>query len=614
MNEPRRPEAMWAAFDFPRHPLAREDGERLRGAWYAPPDERLLAERPEQLPAVIAAAEAAARAGAWVLGGLRYEAAAALDHSLSHHRPAAPLAEFAVYRSAPESWPEEGLPAGTGALAWVDTQAEADEATQIERIREWIRAGDCYQVNLTTRLQSAAVEVDLARIFLALHASQPGGFSLFMRDEHDAGVASVSPELFFDWRPLPEGPRTWLLAAQPMKGTAARGRDRVEDEAAQQHLRTSEKERAENLMIVDLLRNDMSRVATLGSVRVPRLFELHALPTVWQMTSTVTAVTRAGVSLAEVFAALFPCGSVTGAPKRRAMQIIAELERDPRGWYCGALGLLQPGGLATFNVPIRTVERGAGAASLRCGIGSAITLDSAAEAEIAEWRAKARFLSRAEAPIEALETLRLQDGAWQRLAGHQARMQRTAQHFGLRWSNSRWRETLAVLQAAHPQGAWRVRLTLAASGEFNSQVQPLSDTALPVLLQLATMPIACRGAAAEFIQHKTTRRELYEAFAKNKPGTAFDVLLWNEDGELTECSFGNIALQIDGRWLTPRTEAGLLPGVLREELLAQGRLHEARLTIADLGAAQALAFFNSLRGWCPAELIQTPDAADAGRV
>lgn len=595
---------LWAAFDFPRHPLAREDGERVRGAFFAPPARWLRAQGAGELAAVIAAAHAASRAGAWVLGGLRYEAAQALDRALTHHAATAPLAEFAVFETAPAPWPDAAF-AERLCDDWRDCQSDAAEAAQIERIREWIRAGDCYQVNLTTRLASAlAPGADPAALFLALHRSQPGGFSLFLRDEQGAGVASVSPELFFDWRPLPEVPdahHTWLLAAQPMKGTAARGRDKVEDEAAQNHLRTSEKERAENLMIVDLLRNDMGRIAQLGSVRVPRLFELHALPTVWQMTSTVTALSRPGLTLADAFAALFPCGSVTGAPKVRAMQIIAELEPQARGWYCGALGLLQPGGIATFNVPIRTVEWRS--ADLSCGIGSAITLDSEPAAEVAEWRAKSRFLVRAQAPIAALETLRLQGGQWLRLPGHLARLQRTARHFGLHLSMTAVREALERAAAAHASGSWRARLTVDARGAVALECQVLPDTPARVRLALAATPIATGGPAAEFLQHKTTRRELYTPFAAAKPAAAFDAILWNENGELTECTFGNLAVELDGQWLTPRREAGLLPGVLREELLQQGRLREARLMVADLARAEGLAFLNSLRGWVDAELL-----------
>ncbi|MEJ6005198.1 bifunctional anthranilate synthase component I family protein/class IV aminotransferase [Paucibacter sp. AS339] len=641
---------LWAAFDFPRHPLAREDGERVRGAFYRPPDQYLRAHRAADLAALIDAAHQASRDGAWVLGGLRYEAAVALDPALPGRDSPMPLAEFALYHGEPEPWPlldaaaeppagqTVGQTAGGASLLcadWRDAQDPADEREQIERIREWIRAGDCYQVNLTTQLRSTlAPGRDLAELFLALHRAQSGGFSLFLRN---AGVASVSPELFFDWRPLPEAQTSWLLAAQPMKGTTTRGHDAASDEAAQAYLRTSVKERAENLMIVDLLRNDLSRVAALGSVRVPRLFELLALPTVWQMISTVTAVSRPRLKLSELLAALFPCGSVTGAPKQRAMQIIETLEPGPRGWYCGALGLMQPGGVVTFNVPIRTVETavsavgdgGAGlelgvqevaldqcvqkdeSLALRVGVGSAITLDSVAEAELDEWRAKARFLLRAQAPIAALETLRLEQGVLQRLPGHLARLQRTALHFGLNLSPNEVRSALAALAQAHPQGSWRVRLTLQADGAVQSTVTALPQTPATVGLVLAARPIETRGAGAEFIQHKTTRREVYEAFARAKPPQAFDVLLWNEDGELTECTIGNIALQIDGQWLTPRLEAGLLPGVYREELLQLGRLREARLLRADLARATGLAFINSLRGWCSASLVSDSAAAPA---
>ena len=589
-----------AAFDFPRHPLARDDGERLRGAFRAPPARWLRATRADELAGVIDAAHAAARAGAWVLGGLRYEAAGALDAALaSQAAPAGmPLAEFAVFEQAPDDWPAPAAPARVSG-PWFDTQAEAAEAAQIEAIRAWIRAGDCYQVNLTTRLDATLEAVAPFALFEALHAQQPGGFSLFLDIGAGASVASVSPELFFDWRPVPGAERSWLLATQPMKGTAPRGADRAADEAAQTLLRTSEKERAENLMIVDLLRNDLSRVARLGSVRVPRLFELHALPTVWQMTSTVSAASRAGLALSEVFAALFPCGSVTGAPKVRAMQIIRDLESAARGWYCGALGLIQPGGVATFNVPIRTVE--VQDRALRCGVGSAITLDSTAVAEIAEWRAKARFLVRAAEPFAALETMRLEPGGVvPRLELHLARLQRTARQFGLRWTPARVREAIAAAVAAKPHDDARLRLLLQADGTVAAEVLPLPPTPDVVQLALADVPIDARGPAAEFLRHKTTRREAYAPFAAARPAAAFDVILFNEAGELTECTFGNLALELDGRWLTPHAAAGLLPGVMREQLLREGRIVEARLTRADLARATRVAFFNSLRGWLAA--------------
>jgi len=363
-------------------------------------------------------------------------------------------------------------------------------------------------------------------------------------------------------------------------------------------------------MIVDLLRNDLSRVAVTGSVRVPRLFELHALPTVWQMTSTVTAVSRAGLALDDVFAALFPCGSVTGAPKRRAMQIIEELEPGPRGWYTGALGVLQPGGVVTFNVPIRTVSVAPAAEALApaaiCGVGSAITLDATPAAELDEWRAKARFLARAQAPIAALETLRLESGVFQREARHLARLARTLRHFGLHVPMDLVRERLAAIAARHRSGLWRVRVTVGRGGDWTQDVQPLVLDDAPVWVALADTPVDARGPEAEFLQHKTTRREIYQRHLDRKPARCFDVLLFNLAGELTEGCLTNLAVQLEGPdapWLTPSLDAGLLPGTMREELLEQGRLREARLLIPDLRRAHALAVFNSVRGWREARLL-----------
>ncbi|MFG6449768.1 chorismate-binding protein [Roseateles sp. BYS180W] len=601
---------LWAAFDFPLHPLSREDGQRLRGTFWQPAAQQLCAWDAQSLRTVLQQAHAAALAGAWVLGGLRYEAAAALDPSLSTHPAPAtvPLAEFHIWTEAPAPWPEPGPTPAPGCGDWLPTEPEAQSASAIERIRDYIRAGDCYQINLTTRLQAQQPVEALDALFWALRAAQPGGFALYLRGMRSGDVASVSPELFFDWRPLPAqttaGDTPWLLAAQPMKGTAPRGADAAADEAAQQYLHTSAKERAENLMIVDLLRNDLSRVARTGTVRVPRLFELHALSTVWQMTSTVTALSRPGLGLDEVMAALFPCGSVTGAPKRRAMQVITELETQARGWYCGALGLMQPGGALTFNVPIRTVQAQPEQAAL-CGIGSGITLDSEPSAELAEWRAKARFLWRAQAPVAALETLRLQDGVFQREARHRARMQRCARQFGLPWSDTAWRSQLQSLVAAHPQGAWRVRLTLNAQGLWSSQATALQEWPETVPVALCDQRLDTQGAAAEFVRHKTTRREHYEQRLQHKPAQALDVLLVNAQGELTEGCLTNLALCIDGQWLTPPLSAGLLAGVMRQELLEQGRILEQVLRPQDLQRASAMAVFNSVRGWCKAQLVDT---------
>lgn len=574
-----------AAFDIPADSRDRT-GPRLRGAFTAAPSETLLATRVADVPRVVARAEALARAGAWVVGGVRYEAGAAWDEAQVTHPPSAPPAHFEAYAGPPEPWPDTAAP---GPLDWRDDDAfgarspmTADAA--IAAVAGHIAAGDCYQVNLTTRLRAAA-DVDLFELFAALVAAQPGGWAIHCAG---AGVASISPELFFRFGP--DG----TVVTQPMKGTAPR-------DTPPESLRTSEKERAENLMIVDLLRNDLSRVCDPGSVRVEGLFELVALPTVWQLVSTVVGEARPGLGLADVMGALFPCGSVTGAPKVRAMEVIAGLERRPRGWYCGALGVIRPGGEAVFNVPIRTVERDG--ETLACGVGSGIVADSTAVAERREWRAKQAFLGGT--PLEALETMLLDGGRIVRRERHLARLSRTCAAFGLPLDGVD--PLLAEAAATHPRGRHRLRLTVGHDGA-TLEVLPAPATPLPVRLALAARPLDPTAFLRPVLEHKTTHRAHWDALRAGTAPDVFDVISHTPAGALTECTTGNLALRIGDEWLTPPTEVGLLPGVLRGELLETGRLREADLAVADLARAAELAFLNSLRGWCPAILARSPAA------
>jgi para-aminobenzoate synthetase/4-amino-4-deoxychorismate lyase len=401
----------------------------------------------------------------------------------------------------------------------------------------------------------------------------------------------VSPELFFDWH-------AGHTITRPMKGTAPRGRSPQEDRALAEGLQTSPKERAENVMIVDLIRNDLSRIATPFSVTVDGLCRVQALPTVWQMVSDVHADTRPGTTLVDVFAALFPCGSVTGAPKVQAMRLIRELERSDRGVYCGAIGVVRPGGSATFNVPIRTaVVRGT---AIRAGTGSGITFDSTTGAEWQEWQHKQTYLHRASQSFEILETLALQGGVLQHINHHLARMQASATHFGFVWRPEAVQETLTQLCLQHPLGTWRVRLLLDATGQLQAQAFALADTPATVRLQMAASPMA--DTDGEFVRHKTTRRAHYDAFTPTDP-EVFDTILWNTRNEVTECTRGSLALLLDGRWVTPAQECGLLPGVGRAHWLAQGRVEEAIVLLSDLPRVQALAFVNSLRGWVGAHRV-----------
>lgn len=566
----------------------RDPSVRLRRA-FGHPVEILRADTLSQVRPVLAAVERHARAGRWCVGGLKYEAAAAFDPALDTQAGQAPLAWFAVHQTA-HAWPDEPHPAAAHApMTWSESLDGPGFRDRIDRIHEAIRAGEVYQINLTAPVSSPFAG-DALSLFHALHRAQPQGYAALI-DMGEEQVLSVSPELFFDWR---DG----RLLGRPMKGTAARGATPQDDAHQAEQLRSTEKERAENLMIVDLIRNDLSRVAELHSVRVPRLFHLEALPTVWQMTSDVEARTRAGVGLADVFAALFPCGSVTGAPKVQAMRLIRALEDAPRGFYCGAVGVVQPGGAATFNVPIRTVTlRGARAT---CGIGSGITLDATAPGEWGEWRSKRAFLERVREPFELLETLKLSEGVCLEAQDHLARMARAAAHFGFAWHDGRVREALDDVARDHPRGPWRVRLLAAADGAVRAQAFALEPS--PAQVEVALAPGPMDSLHAEFIRFKTTRRGHYDAFAPAWPGL-YDTLLWNERGEVTEFTRGNVAVRLDGRWVTPPLACGLLGGIGRACALREGRVSEQVVRVEDLARAEALAFVNALRGWIEARLV-----------
>ena len=612
---------MRAFLDFPTRPPGDSSGApptRWR-AQFADPLAVLSAWRLDEVDDVLRQVQAHARAGFWCVGELAYEAAGAFDAALVTHaaQPDWPLARFAVYAQA-LAWPQDlTRPQSPDAVEHAPALPEwrlgisyEEYASCVEQARAAMAEGECYQVNLTDALQarfSQSQAFDAAAWFARLRSAQPGGYQAWL-DWDGQQVLSLSPELFFDWRPDAAG---GLLTCQPMKGTAARHADPMQDAQAREQLRHSGKEQAENVMIVDLLRNDMGRIAQPGSVQVSRLFDVQALPTVWQMTSTITARTRAGMGLSELFAALFPCGSVTGAPKARAMHWIRTLEPCARGVYCGAVGVVRPGGAATFNVPIRTVtlkrdSSGPGTETpphwqAHFGVGSAITFYAEPLAEWRELAAKTRFLERAAQVFELLETLRLEDGRYVLRQEHLSRMAASARYFGFVWQIDAVQSCLQALANQYPQGSYRVRLTCSSAGQPAAQAVELQPSPEPVIFNVSEIPVESQGREQEFMVHKTTRRAHYQIRLRPAPGV-FDTLLINERGELTEFTRGNLALKLDGRWLTPALHCGLLAGTCRADRLARGEITEAVLDLADLRRADEVAFFNSVRGWLRAQL------------
>lgn len=553
----------------------------------------LVAWRPDEVPGVISGAEAAAASGLHAVGFMAYEAASGLDPRLEHHAPRAelPLAWFALYGRRDPA-PPLAPPAEFEIGPWRLPFDEAAYAARIAMIRERIAAGESYQVNFTLPLRAAFRGSD-RDLYAALVASSGAAFCARLPIGRHT-ILSASPELFFRLR----GRR---LQLRPMKGTRPRGRWSAEDQALRRELAASEKDRAENLMIVDLLRNDAGRVAVTGGVEVPRLFEIESFATVHQMTSTVTATLRADAGLMELLGALFPCGSITGAPKVRTMRVIRGLEAEPRGVYTGALGFLSPDE-TVFSVAIRTLVLDRERDELELGVGGGITFASDAAAEWRECHQKAAFVrARPRPPFALIETLRADGGRARRLEAHLARLAGSAGYFGFAFDLAAARDAVArhLAQREGPRPL-RLRLRLTRDGSLDVASRPLELEGAERWLRLALDPEPVQSTEP-LLYHKTDLRAPYERRRERHPG-ADEVLLVNERGELTEGTTSSLLVRMDGRWLTPALECGLLPGVLRAELLDRGEVEEAVLRPADLARAEEIHLASSLRGRRPARL------------
>lgn len=575
---------------FPLTQLLREVGSfpsRAAGeVVFSNPVRILQADRiSDVLPCIREAADYVS-GGSIVAGYLAYEAAPAFDPAFATLAPRGlPLAWLGVFRDHTVS-PLCGPPhAVVGPAKWKPLVSHESQLEALARIGEWIRNGDTYQVNYTFPLE-AAFDGDTLAWYRQLEAVQPSSSSAYINMGRFQ-VLCASPELFFE-----QSGDT--VITRPMKGTAPRALTSEADRENARRLQHSPKDRAENLMIVDLLRNDLGRVARTGSVAVRELFAIERYDTVWQMTSTITAMTDADVP--ETMAALFPCGSVTGAPKIRTMQIIRDVEPDPRGVYCGAIGWWAPGRRARFSVPIRTVLVDSDTRTARFHVGSGIVADSQPEQELAECRAKTHFLIMKPAPaFELLETLRYDHG-YVLLDEHLQRLADSAEYFGFVVEPPRVRRFLESNVPA--SGPARVRLTVARDGTPTAAVQPL-EPSRPLRVAICPHPI---DASDRFLYHKTTSRAVYNAARQTRPD-ADDVVLWNESGEVTETTIANIIVEINGRRVTPPAECGLLPGVMRGNLLRSGGIAEQVITREVLQHATRIWLINSVRGWIDAELV-----------
>ncbi|WP_066798077.1 aminodeoxychorismate synthase component I [Sphingomonas soli] len=545
---------------------------------YRDPVEIVRAEGPGGIEAAWDALRSARRRGLHAAGFLTYDAGKGLEPRAEAQEGAGPCLWFGLFERHERVDPAALLPDPAG--AWAGTPrpgiSRARYEAQFNRVSALIQAGDIYQANLTFRAELPFAGSPEALYALLRGRAAAGYGALIATGEQ--WLLSLSPELFFAL----EGGR---LTARPMKGTAVRERDAERDRLAAEALAADPKQRAENLMIVDLMRNDLARVATAGSIAVPQLFHVEHYPTVHQMVSTVTATLDPGLDALDALAALFPCGSITGAPKLRAMEIIAEVEEDARGIYTGAIGRLDANGDAMFNVAIRTLKLADGTATL--GLGSGVVADSNAGEEWAECLAKGAFVTAGETPFDLIETMKFDpDAGLPLLERHLARMKASAQLFGFEFDRHAARNELQAATFRLRHGA-KVRLLLSPSGAIAIGIAPLPPAPdRPV--RVAIRPH--QGAPDDFrLRHKTSRRGLY----LRAPG-AFETVYTDAGGYLTEGSFTSIFVERDGVLITPPLRRGLLPGVLRGELIESGRAVEGDLVPTDLEGGFFLG--NAVRG------------------
>ncbi len=556
----------------------------------------------------MAEVEAGLRAGCHAAGFVSYEAAPGFDPVLIAKPPGEmPLVWFGLFdaaQSRPATAGEAAVDAGPACgppICWEPDVTPGEYQDGVEAVREAIVRGDSYQANYTFRLRASAAPRNAAALYRRLAPDQRAPYSAHL----DLGrwqILSLSPELFFR---IDNG----LITTKPMKGTAPRGMSVDDDAARAAWLRSSEKNRAENVMIVDLARNDIGRVAEIGSVRATKLFDVECYPSVFQMVSTVQGRLRPGTTLTEVFTALFPAGSITGAPKASSMRLIETIERGPRGVYCGAIGYAAPNGNAVFNVAIRTATIDTATERAEFGTGGGITWDSLVHDEYAEALSKAACLEPMPA-FDLLETMRLEHDEFARLDGHLARLRRSAAYFDRPFAEGTIREALAAHAQLHPGGRRRVRMRVDAAGKPHLTSEPFTATAdTPQAVVLASTPVS---RADRWLYHKTTRRAVYDRLRAEHPH-AFDVLLWNEADELTEFTIGNLVVEIDGERWTPPVACGLLPGVFRESQLEAGAIRERVLTRADLPRATRVWLINSVREWVDVRLAPGGASAQTSR-
>ncbi|MCI7677047.1 MAG: aminodeoxychorismate synthase component I [Streptococcus orisratti] len=551
------------------------------------PLRELIAERLEEVIPVLRKVESYQKQGYYVVGYLSYEASKAFEPKCQVHQrqlSGEHFAYFTVHETAvqdifPLTYNDVVMPKHWDNLTNKKVYEEA-----ISEIHHQIRHGNTYQVNYTVQLKSE-VETDSFAIYNRLVVEQGAAYNIYVAHD-DFAVVSASPELFFEKKQR-------VLRTRPMKGTTKRGKNSSEDLAQRNWLEQDVKNRAENMMIVDLLRNDMGRISEIGSVTVTKLCQLERYSTVWQMTSTIESHLKTDTDLVDVFTALFPCGSITGAPKLSTMDTIYRLENEPRGVYCGTVGICLPNGDCIFNVAIRTLQIYRSQAIY--GVGGGITWDSQWQDEYEETCQKSAILYRQQKQFDLITTGKICEGKLMFLEEHLQRLLESSDYFDYSFDKDKARRNIEeALKGLDKQQNYRMRIRLEKSGRLHLDTEELAD--LPKTFLKAKLVERKVLLDQPFTFFKTSYRPHISTQGSEQ-------IFISPEGYLQETSIANLILEIDGEWLTPPAKVGLLEGIYRNYLIKSGKVKEVLLTREDLKKAQQVYACNAVRGLYPLEIV-----------
>lgn len=568
------------------------DGEKtITPVIFTQPKEIIVANKVEEVYQALERVQEAVDSGFYAAGYVAYEAAAAFHptYNTINSNLHQPLVWFGIFDRITNQSLHSRMDYRLS--NWIPNISKQVYKEKFSTIQQHLRKKATNQVNYTIRMH-AHFEGDAFSFYEQLKRAQAANYTCYVQTE-EHHIVSASPELFFR---IKEG----KVITRPMAGTAKRGKTHEEDKKNREALRQSEKNKVENKLIVDLLCKDLEHVAKKGTVKIPQLYEIEQYPTVFQMTSTVTADLKTDSHLTDIFQALFPSASMTGDPKDKTMEIIREVETSPRGVYSGAIGYITPQQEAVFNVPIRTVVIHDETGHAEYGVGGGITINSTSDDEYDEILTKAAVLKDKRSTFQLLESMRLENGEYFLFEEHLNRLVNSSQYFKIPIEMKYIINVLDDYAKKHTVGVQKVRLLVSETGSVQVEGEEISlakSTSRPVTL--ATSPIMKENI---FLYHKTTNRSVYENH-KVTEQDIYDTLLWNEENELTEFTNGNLVVEWGGSYYTPPVSCGLLPGTFRSYLLKEQIIEEKILKKNDLGKFTRIWFINSVRKWVPIHII-----------